>query len=188
MRIETPRLALRPWTDDDLEPLTEIHTDPEVMRYVGDGRPREREATRASIERWSRGLDEHGFGLLAAELRETGELAGMAGLAVPEFLPEILPAVEVGYRLKRSLWRRGLATEAAHALVAHAFGTLGLERLVAIAHVENAGSRRVLEKLGMRVERETTVPGSGTPVLVFELSAPGGLPGSPGSGSASPPS
>ena len=174
MRLESERLVLRPWTRDDLEPLTAIHLDPDVMRYVGDGQPRGREGTQASIERWERGLVEHGHGLLAAELRATGELAGMAGLAVPTFLPEILPAVEVGYRLKRSLWGQGLATEAARALVGHAFGPLGLTRLVAIAHVDNAASRRVLEKLGMRPERETLVPGSETRVCVYELFPPAG--------------
>lgn len=168
MHLTTARLVLRPWTADDLEPLTAIHADPDVMRYIGSGQTRDREATRATIERWSRGLEERGFGLLATELAETGELAGMAGLAVPSFLPEILPAIEVGYRIKRELWGRGLATEAAAALVEHAFGPLGIERLVGIAHVDNAGSRRVLEKLGMTVERETVVPGDETPVAVYE--------------------
>ena len=89
MHLTTARLVLRPWTADDLEPLTAIHADPDVMRYIGSGQTRDREATRATIERWSRGLEERGFGLLATELAETGELAGMAGLAVPSFLPEI---------------------------------------------------------------------------------------------------
>lgn len=171
MQLETARLRLRPWTEADVEPLTAIHADPEVMRYVGDCKPRDAVDTRASIERWSQGLERDGFGLLAAELRDTGELVGMAGLAVPAFLPEILPAVEVGYRLGRAHWGRGLATEAAAALVDHAFGPLGLERLVAIVHVDNAASRRVVEKLGMRAERETHVPESGVPVTVYELHA-----------------
>ena len=167
MKLVTERLLLRPWRAEDVDALTEIHADAEVMRWLGGARDRDRTAD--IVERWTHGLELRGFGFLAAEDRRDGELLGMIGLSVPEFLPEILPAVEVGWRLRRDRWGLGLATEGARACVGHAFGALEIERLVAICQRENAASRRVAEKLGMRLERETVVPGDGTPIVLYAL-------------------
>lgn len=90
--------------------------DPEVMRWIGDGSVRTRQQTKAGIEAWERDWERWGFGLFALEMRTTGELAGFTGLAVPEFLPEVMPAVEIGWRLGRRFWGAGLATEAARAV------------------------------------------------------------------------
>lgn len=168
-RIETERLVLRPFTGDDLEPYARINADPEVMRYIGDGAPRDRERTREGLEKSMRHWDEHGWGSFAVEIAETGELIGLAALAVPEFLPEILPVVEVGWRISRSRWGSGYAPEAARAAIDHAFDEIGLDRLVSCIHRDNAASRRVAEKLGMTLERETVVPGNGVPCEVWEI-------------------
>ncbi len=167
--VETPRLLLRRWRSDDLDSFAAINAQPEVMRYIHDGRTLDRVATAERLATYRRHWDEHGFGLYAVELKKTGELAGFTGLAVPTFLPEIMPAVEIGWRLGRAYWGQGLATEAAQAVVAHTRAELGLRRLVSIHVVGNEASARVMVKLGMSLERETVQPDTGRQVRVYAM-------------------
>ncbi|MBB4751716.1 GNAT family N-acetyltransferase [Actinoplanes lobatus] len=167
--METPRLVLRHWTDDDLDPMAAINADPEVMRWIRNGQPLDRDGTAERLATWRRHWDEHGFGLFALTLRDTGELAGFTGLAVPTFLPEILPNVEIGWRLARRHWGRGLATEAARAVLGHARDDLGMKHLVSIHQVGNEASARVMLKIGMRLDRETNDPTHGTPLRVYAI-------------------
>ncbi|MEE1783713.1 GNAT family N-acetyltransferase [Streptomyces sp. SP17BM10] len=169
VRIETPRLILRRWREEDVAPMAAINGDPEVMRWIADGRPLAEADTRRFTALVEQRWDEQGFGLFALEVRETGELAGFTGLAVPHFLPEVLPAVEVGWRLARTFWGRGYATEAAREAVRFGFEDCGLDRLVSIAQIGNTASEHVMDKLGMVVERETTTPATGRRVRVHEL-------------------
>jgi RimJ/RimL family protein N-acetyltransferase len=169
--IETPRLILRRWREEDVAPMAAVNADPEVMRWIRDGSVRDERQTREGIAGWERDWETEGFGLFALEVRATGRLAGFTGLAVPRFLPEVLPAVEIGWRLGRDHWGRGLATEAARAVAAFGFEERGLARIVSIAQVGNEASQRIMAKLGMRLERETVSPGTGRRVRVFELSA-----------------
>jgi len=168
--LRTPRLLLRQWRDDDLDTLALIYADPEVMRYIADGSIRSRAETAEHLGRMRQHWDEHGFGLFAAEIPQTGELAGWVGLAVPYFLPEVLPTVEIGWRLGRPFWGGGLATEGARAALRFGLVDHGLDRIVSIRHVDNARSGRVMEKLGLTFDRHTTVPGTGQPVDVFAIS------------------
>lgn len=163
--LGTARLRLRDWRQDDLEPLSAIYADPEVMKFIGDGSVRNREETEAGLALIRRNWADHGFGLFAVELRDTGELAGWVGLAVPHFLP----AVEIGWRLGKPFWGRGIATEAAREVLRFGFEAAGLDRVVSICHVDNHASARVMTKLGLRQERLTTVPGHGRPVRVLAL-------------------
>lgn len=169
--LETPRLILRRWREEDVAPMAAVNADPEVMRWIRDGRVLDEQRTRARVEEWENEWEAQGFGLFAVELRSTGELAGFTGLSVPGFLPEILPAVEVGWRLGRSHWGQGLATEAASAAVRFGFEERGLERIVSIAQVGNDASERIMTKLGMRLFRETVAPTGGRRVRVFEMSS-----------------
>ncbi len=169
--LETPRLVLRRWREEDVAPMAAIHADPEVMRWIRDGSVRDEQQTRRGIEAWESEWESQGFGLFALELRSTGKLAGFTGLSVPHFLPEVMPAVEVGWRLGRSHWGQGLATEAAAAAVRFGFEERGLERIVSIAQVGNDASERIMTKLGMRPVRETVSPAGGRRVRVFELSS-----------------
>jgi RimJ/RimL family protein N-acetyltransferase len=102
-------------------------------------------------------------------LRATGELIGFTGLAVPELFPEVMPAVEIGWRLGRPFWRQGLATEAARAALRFGLIDRGLERIVSIAQVGNDASERIMGKLGMRLERETVDPTCNRPVRVHAI-------------------
>ncbi|MCZ0983553.1 GNAT family N-acetyltransferase [Streptomyces diastatochromogenes] len=172
MRLETERLVLRRWREEDLAPMAGVNADPEVMRWIGDGTTRDEETTRAGIEAAERSWEERGFGLFALEERATGRMLGFAGLAVPLFLPEILPAVEIGWRLDRAHWGRGLATEAARAALAYGFGEAGLDRVVSVVQTGNRASERITEKLGMVLHRETVSPGPNRAVRVYALDRP----------------
>lgn len=169
--LETPRLILRRWREEDVAPMAAVHADPEVMRWIRDGSVRDEQQTRDGVQAWESEWESQGFGLFAVEIRSTGELAGFTGLSVPDFLPEVLPAVEVGWRLGRSHWGQGLATEAAAAAVRFGFEERGLERIVSITQVGNDASERIMTKLGMRPVRETVNPTCGRRVRVFELSS-----------------
>jgi RimJ/RimL family protein N-acetyltransferase len=164
---ETARLILRGWRDEDVEPFAALCADPRVMRWVGRGDPQDRAQAEASLAAIRAHWVRHGFGLWAAQERDTGEFAGFVGLAR---LNDRSGDVEIGWRLRREAWGRGLATEGAVAARDHAFGDLGLVRLVALVHPENAASLRVVDKLGMSLERGRTSR-RGTPELVYSLSA-----------------
>jgi len=160
---------LRRWREDDIAPMSAINADPQVMRWIGDGSMRDERQTKAGIEACEREWDRHGFGLFALELRATRELIGFTGLAVPEFLPEVMPAVEIGWRLGCPFWGQGLATEAARAALRLGLIDRGLERIVSIAQVGNAASERIMGKLGMRLEREMVDPTCHRPVRVHAI-------------------
>jgi RimJ/RimL family protein N-acetyltransferase len=169
VELRTERLLLRGWRDEDLEALVELDSDPEVMRYVGNGKARTWEEAAAGFDRFRATWAELGYGLFAVELTETGGLTGWTGLAVPTFLPEVMPAVEIGWRLYRRHWGRGIATEAAREALRFGFEDAKLDRVVSICHVDNEPSRRVMEKLGMRQDRLTSVPAHGKPVRVLAI-------------------
>lgn len=150
-RLETERLVLRPFVPEDLDALEPILADPVMMQYYPA--PFSRERSSEWID-WNRGhYAERGFGLWAMDAKDTGELLGDCGL-----IPQVVdgnPEVEVGWHVRRSHWRRGLATEAGAACCRHAFEELGLARLISLIRPENVPSRGVAEKLGMSIERET---------------------------------
>ncbi len=170
---ETERLVLRPWERDrDLEPFVALNADPEVMRHIGPFRPLSRAESTELLERIVRHWADHGFGLWAVEPRaEPAACAGFIGLAIPSFLPAVLPAVEVGWRLAPAWWGRGLATEGAHASVDYAFRTLALAQVIAIVDPDNERSLRVTAKLGMRAAPDRLHPISGRRLRVMVLDA-----------------
>lgn len=149
--LETERLALRRFTASDVDDLVALDADPAVMRFLGRPTPRsvvvERTLPRilAEYQRFDR------LGCWAAEERATGEFLGWFELRPP---PGGSPEdVELGYRLRRAVWGRGLATEGARALVRTAFAELGVRRVWAQTMAVNAASRRVMEKAGLRYVR-----------------------------------
>jgi len=99
-------------------------------------------------------------------------LIGNTGLAIPDFLPEILPAVEIGWRLGRAHWRCGFATEAARAALAFAWDPVGLDRVVSVHAVGNDPSGNVMQKIGMHLDRETVHPKNGRAVRVYAIDRP----------------
>ena len=169
--VQTERLLLRPWRPaEDLDSLAALNAEPEVMRWVAPNRPLSRDESAELLDRVVRHWDDHGFGLWAVQPRdEHAGCIGFAGLAIPSFLPAVLPAVEVGWRLAPAWWGRGLATEAARASVRYGFETLGLRTIVSIIDPGNARSLRVAEKLGMRPGRDRVHPVTRRRLRVMEL-------------------
>lgn len=166
--LTTERLVLRPFTADDLPALTVLHAEESFWWYPLRRGMSEAE-TKDFLARVMERYDSDGFGLEAVEERASGTMIGWAGLAVPHFLPQILPAVEVGWRLAGSHRGQGLATEAGSTAVDWGFTEGGLERIVSIYEPENAASGRVMERLGFTFERMTTGPDRGLTVHVTEL-------------------
>jgi RimJ/RimL family protein N-acetyltransferase len=165
--LTTERLVLRPFGPDDLDELAVIHAEESFWWY-----PRragmEKEETAQFLERVVARYESDGFGIEALLERATGRMIGWAGLAVPHFLPQILPAVEVGWRLSGPFRGKGLATEAGTAAVDFGFTQGGLIRIVSIYEPENAASGRVMERLGFTPWLRTVGP-RGWEVVVTEL-------------------
>jgi RimJ/RimL family protein N-acetyltransferase len=149
--------------------MAAINADPEVMRWIRDGSVRDAEHTAKGIAFWEHEWETRGFGLFAVVERESGDLAGFTGLSVPSFLPEILPAVEIGWRLGRRFWGRGIATEAAWAALRFGMADCALDRIVSTHQIGNEASERIMLKLGMRPDREIVQTSCGRPVRVYEV-------------------
>jgi RimJ/RimL family protein N-acetyltransferase len=167
----TERLRLRRFRAGDADAYAAMNADPLVVRYLGG--EIDRAASDAQLGRIMAHWDEHGFGLWAAEQRDDGRMIGFVGLSIPGFLPAVLPAVEVGWRLASDVWGQGLATEGGRAAIAWGFGGLGLDRIISIIDPQNIASLRVAEKLGMRPGRDEIHPASCRRLRVYELSGPG---------------
>ena len=168
--METERLRLRPWRPDDIESIVALFADQAVWRYPF-GRGLTREECERFLDRLIRHREIHGFAMWAAELREETELVGFIGLAVPDWRNEVLPAVELGYRLHPRCWGRGLATEGARASLRHGFDVLGLDRVIGIFMPENVASGRVMTKLGMHHCLTTRDPTHGHALQIREITA-----------------
>jgi ribosomal-protein-alanine N-acetyltransferase len=143
--IETERLLLRPWRDGDERIAAPIYAKPSVMCFIPGG-VWTAEQTAQIVTRMKTLEREQGFGFYPVVHKGSGELIGHAGLGHLERTPEI----ELAYVLDETHWGRGYATEIAQAVLAHAFGKLGLDRVVAVAFPENHRSIRVMQRAGMR--------------------------------------
>jgi RimJ/RimL family protein N-acetyltransferase len=168
-RLETDRLVLRAWAERDLDPYAALCADPHVMRYIGNGRPQTRDQAAAAMASFREGWSERGYDLWCLTRIGDDVCIGFVGLHAPDFLPEIMPAVEIGWRLAHDAWGQGYATEAAVAARDFAFRSAGVDRLVSIAHADNDASANVMRKLGMQLERATVHPVHGVPIVVYEL-------------------
>jgi RimJ/RimL family protein N-acetyltransferase len=149
--IETYRLCLRIFEPAHLDALAKINSDPELMRHTGDGNTVSREETKKRLHRDIEHWRQHGFGLRAAIHKSDRVFIGFCGLQFVAGTQE----VEVGFRLAKQYWGQGLATEAARAVVRHGFEVLGLDRIIGLAQPANVASQRVLEKSGLRHERNS---------------------------------
>jgi len=157
--LETPRLTMRQFTEDDVDNLFDLNGDPEVMRYLTGGRATPREVIRdgvipfhlAAYDRLDR------LGTWAAESTATGDFLGWF-----HFRPgpgTDITNVDLGYRLRRSAWNKGYATEGARALISMGFTELGVERVFGHTMAVNTASRRVMEKCGLTLVRTTPYEG-----------------------------
>ena len=161
--LETRRLILRPFREQDVDLVAQLMENPDFMRFSLGVRTRKQ--TAAFLEKiiaWERvGLASQ----FAVIFRENGELIGYCGFFHQDV--DGRNEIEIGYRLHPNYWNRGLATEAAQAVRDHAFSDLNLSHVISLIHPDNVASRRVAEKIGMLFERQTVF--KGFPTLVFAL-------------------
>ena len=145
--IETDRLLLRMIRADDLDHLAALLSDPEVVKYVGDGKPTGREEAGRALESIIRHWQTHGFGRWAVIDKQSGEFIGFGGLRSLFGTPEVV------YHLAKAHWGKGFATELARASLRFGFDERGHDRIVAITKPPNAASIHVMDKLGMHFEK-----------------------------------
>lgn len=143
----TARLLLRPWRESDREPFAALNGDPEVMTWFPA--PLDRAASDGLVDHFRLEAARRGFGMFAVEERDPRGFVGMVGLGVPTWEAPFLPAVEIGWRLARAHWGRGLALEAARDVLEWAFTGLRLPRVVSFTTPGNTRSWRLMERLGL---------------------------------------
>ena len=148
LQLESARLLLRQWRDEDLPAFAAMCADEQVMRYFPETLGRLQSA--AVIGRIRGHFAEHGFGLWALERKDSGEFIGFTGLAEVGFEAAFAPAVEIGWRLAREHWGLGFASEAAWTCLRCGFGQLGLDEVVAFTAQPNLPSEKVMQAIGMR--------------------------------------
>ncbi|GAA3111146.1 GNAT family N-acetyltransferase [Streptomyces echinatus] len=174
--LGTDRLLLRRWQESDLEPWAAMNADPEVREHLGELLARAQ--SDAVMARMQADFEDRGFGWWALEVRHTGEFVGRAGLdVVGEDMP--FTGVDVGWRLKRSAWGHGYATEAALACLAFGFEALGLREVVASTTVNNLRSQAVMRRIGMTrdpaddFEDPSAPEGPLRPCVLYRIGCPG---------------
>jgi RimJ/RimL family protein N-acetyltransferase len=162
--IETERLTLREMSEADAAFVLELLNDADFKRNIADRGVRTPEDARRYIaERFAESYRRHGFGLWLVETKETGAPAGICGLVKRD----TLPGVDIGYAFLPSFRARGYAYESAAGVLRQARDVLGLRRLYAVVNPDNAGSIRVLEKLGMKFERMVKLSAEEPEVKLF---------------------
>ncbi|QTD41844.1 GNAT family N-acetyltransferase [Sporosarcina sp. Te-1] len=145
--IETPRLRLRDWEEQDLPPFRRMNAEDEVMRYFPKKlTPEESDDFNRAIQAE---LKECGFGLYAVEEKERNEFIGFVGFHKATFEAEFTPCVEIGWRLKREAWGKGFATEAAMACLQYGFTELGFQDVYSFTSDINEPSKNVMKKIGL---------------------------------------
>ena len=165
IEVETARLRLRRWTDDDLPGLRAMLTDWEVMQLQPDGAVTEEAAESLSIERYTRAWARRGFGMWAVDLKETGRFIGLLGLHFPGHWPD----PELSMVLDKTCWNRGLGTEGGAAALDFGFVQRGLPRILGFCMPGHDASERMMQKLGMVLTDITVCTRRGTPTICYEM-------------------
>ncbi len=166
--LETPRLQLRKQVLEDLDDLWALYRDPEVTKYIPDA-PKTREEAREELEWFMYGHPRRPeLGLWATILKDNRRFIGRCGL-----LPWTIDGreeVEVAYAIAREYWGRGLASEAAAAILGYGLEKLGLSRLICLIEPGNVASQKVAEKIGMRLEKTVHgIEGDGIPTMIYAI-------------------
>ena len=146
--LETKRLLLRHWKDEDIPAFAAMNQDPAVMAYFPATLTNNE--TEQLVTRIRQHFETKGFGLFAIELKSIGAFIGFVGLMTPSFEAHFTPCVEIGWRLAKPYWHQGYATEAARAVLSLAFEKYGLPEVVSFTTMANTPSIRVMEKIGLQ--------------------------------------
>lgn len=148
--VETEHLLFRPLMLEDLDDLTVLYADPEVMRFLGG--PRSRDEVQRVLNRYIREYQIYGHSFFATILKDDQRFIGQCGLLNQEV--DELPEIELGYVLARPYWQHGLALEGIQALRDYGFHQLGFPRLISLIPPDNQASIHLAEKIGMKYERD----------------------------------
>jgi len=164
---ETQRLQLHRFDANDAAFVLQLVNEPSWLEFIGDKGVRTLDDARAYIANGPAVMyASHGHGLYRVELKSTGEVIGMCGLIKRDTLPD----VDIGYAFLPAHWGQGYAEEATRATLAHARDALGLARVVAIVTPTNARSIRLLEKIGLRYEKDFEArPGDVTSLFAIDF-------------------
>ncbi len=154
--VETDRLLMRSFHNSDVNAFSAICADPEVMKYIGGG-THDIEQTQTKITKWIKNYETDGFGLMALIHKKSNDLIGFCGLI--KQIVDDEECIELGYRLAKKYWGKGLATEAAQAVRDYAFKDLNIQQLISIIHPENIPSKKVASKTGMCLIKKTIFQG-----------------------------
>lgn len=146
--IETKRLILRTWKEEDKEPYFLINSDPKVIEFLRG--PLTMEQTREFIQAMNNQNDKYGYTLWAVELKDSSKLIGFIGLNYTNWESNFTPAVEVGWRLSSEYWGKGYATEGAKASLDYGFNKIGLKEIVSFTVPANIRSLEVMKKIGLK--------------------------------------
>ncbi len=164
--LETERLILRQFSEDDAEFILELLNDPSFIQNIGDRKIRSLDGAKVYIRNGPvASYAHHGFGLYLVELKETGESIGMCGLIQRENLDN----VDIGYAFLPRFWSRGYAVESASAVKDYARDVIGLKRLVGITTPSNFPSIGVLEKIGMKFEKMIKLSDEDVELSLFSI-------------------
>ena len=166
--IETPRLLFRPFQPSDAAIVFPWMTDTEIMQYMPTGQDYTMDQVEARVGRYIAHQEKYGYSRWLMFDRASGEAIGDAGLL---YLPAT-NEVELGYRLVKPWWGKGLATETAQAWLHYAFNELGMTEVIAFSNPANVASVRVMEKCNFEFLRDDTIAGMG--VVVYVTRKPGG--------------
>lgn len=154
--FQSERLGFREWTTADIKPLAEICSDNEVMRYFPSVLTEQE--TEALIEKFITTYDEKGYTFYPVDLLETGQLIGFIGFSYTAFEGEFKPMIEIGWRLAKAYWNKGLATEGALKCLDYARENLAFKTVFSFTAKVNLPSQRVMQKAGMRFVKEFDHP------------------------------
>ena len=163
VELETRRLRLRKFREEDWDPYAVMCADPEVMRYLGTGATQTRDEAWRAIAGMLGHWQLRGYGMWAVESKETGEFVGRAGFIYPAGWP----GFELGWVLGKPHWGKGYASEAARAALRYAFDVLKRDRVISLIRPDNAPSIRVAEAIGEKLAGDVELLGS--KALVYEI-------------------
>ncbi len=153
---KSERLGFRNWITNDLKEFAEINSDPEVMEHFPN--TLSEKETEDFIQRLKKHHDERGYTYFATEILKTGELIGFIGLAYQIYETEFSPATDIGWRLKKTAWGKGYATEGAKKCIKYAFDELKIVKIFSICTINNRNSENVMKKIGMTKKGEFNHP------------------------------
>ena len=149
--IETSRIILREWQEEDFSHFARVNADPLVMEYMPRVLPPE--DSDKLVRRFQRHFKKHGYGMYALETKADESFVGFVGLNHVEFDAHFTPSVEIAWRLDYGFWGQGYATEAALRVLDHGFNALSLDKIVSFTVHDNARSIHVMEKIGLQHDK-----------------------------------